>query len=168
MRIISSVLLFIAAGFLVGCHSDAPVTRLATKQGEQVPVPPFSIAITLDNEAREKLENAGESIKGWIVFDGDGTRLPGEKTAPHREVFLGTHDFELERSGTIRIKDATVSKEAYARLSDRNYHFTINVVSGRRSFGNNVLSGGFAMGKFEDLADGKPVRIYCSLLDTGR
>jgi len=154
----------IAAGlFSSGCDSSRPTAK-AWESGEQLAVPAFSITITLDDEARAKLTNAGETIKAAIYFDGDGTPVPGVKTAPHRDVFLGTYEFELNESGTIQIEDATISAEAYSRLSDKDYHYTINVVSGRRSFENNVLDGGYAQGRHSELDAGKPIKITCTPL----
>ena len=154
----------IATGlFSFGCDSPDPSAK-AWDSGKQQPVPAFSITFTLDDEARAQLSNAGETIKGAIYFDGDGTPVPGVKTAPHRDVFLGKYEFELEEPGTILIEDATISVEAYSRLSDRDYHYTINVFSGRRSFNNNVLDGGYAQGKHSNLGAEKSIDIACTLL----
>lgn len=137
---------------------------MAGESGGQLAVPAFSITITLDDEARAKLADAKETIKGAICFDGDGTPLPGVKAAPHRDVFLGTYEFEMNESGTILIENATISAEAYSRLSDKDFHFEINVVSGRRSFENNVLDGGYAQGRLRELVPGRPIKISCTPL----
>ena len=131
---------------------------------EQIKVPIFEIEVTLTSEARQKLLSSGESIKGAIYFDGNGTPLPNVKTAPFRDVFLGNYEFEIEKEGIIRIHDATISKEAYSRLDDENYFYFLNVYSGRRVFKNNVLRGGYADGRFEDLKAGKKIQISCGLL----
>ena len=153
----------LALGFTAGCDSSGPTVD-ASGEGKQIAVPTFSIAIRLDKAAEDKLRGARETIKGAVYFDGDGTPLPGVKTAPHRDVFLGTHEFEIDKPGTIRIEGATISGQAHSRLSDENYHFTINVFSGRRSFKNNVLDGGIAHGRLRDLVGEKTVQIHCKLL----
>ncbi|EDN67744.1 hypothetical protein BGP_2322 [Beggiatoa sp. PS] len=127
-------------------------------------VPEFVIEIRLSELAQEKLTNAEETVKGIIYFDGDGSLLPGIKTAPFRDVFLGEYEFELETSGIIRISDATISSEAYARLSNLDYHFTVNVVSGRRAFNNNILNGGYAQGRLSDFKKEHKILVSCSLL----
>jgi hypothetical protein len=130
----------------------------------KVPVPPFDIQVTLSEAARHKLEAAGETIKVIVYFDGDGRSKPGEETAPFREVYLGKHEVELRRPGRVRINDAKISAEAVGRLSDPNYHFTINTVSGRRAFKDNLLSNGTVLGRASDLNPAKPIVVACDLL----
>ena len=128
-------------------------------------VPPFTMRIVLSEEANKKLANAGETISGTIYFDGDGMPFPEESNAPMRDVFLGKHEFELRESGELVVSDASISDEAYNHLSDKNYHYTINVVSGRRVFPNNVLAGGYAAGRLRDLDPKRPIEIKCDLLE---
>jgi hypothetical protein len=148
----------------VGIALVIVMATLGACNSKSVAVPTFEIRISLTPAAKEKLAKAGESIKGTIFFDGDGTPLPNVETAPFRDVFLGEHTFELELSGPIRITDAVISRDAYSRLSDNNYYFTVNVYSGRRSFKSNVLNGGYAQGRLTDLRSGKPIEITCDLL----
>jgi hypothetical protein len=135
-----------------GCQAEAPV-----------PVPRFSIEVTLSDAAATSLRQAGELIGGSVYFDGDGTPLPGIKTAPFRDVFLGRYDFALERPQIIVIDDAYLSKEAFLRLEDANYHYVVNVYSGRRAFPENILSCSVADGRFADLRAQQPIRIHCGL-----
>jgi hypothetical protein len=140
-------------------------TGPSVPKGPTMPVPEFSIRVSLSEAAALKLSDAGETIYGTVYFDGDGTPLSNVKTAPHRDVFLGSYEFELPQAGEVRVSDAVVSQEAYGRLSDTNFHFFINAYSGRRSFRNNVLSGGYADGRLSDLDPEKPIEIKCNLLD---
>lgn len=64
----------------------------------------------------------------------------------------------------MRVTDAKISKEAVGRLSDPNYHFFINVISGRRVFKDNVLDGGYADGRASDLNPAKPIVVRCGPL----
>ena len=130
---------------------------------EQIKVPTFEIEVMLTSEAREKLQSSGKSIKGAIYFDGNGTSLPNVKTAPFRDVILGNYEFELEKEGVIKVSNATISKEAYSRLDDKNYFYFVNVYPGRRVFKSNVLRGGYADGKFEELKAGNKIKINCGL-----
>jgi hypothetical protein len=148
----------LALPVLVGCSAKVPPREV------KVPVPPFEVKVTLSELARQRLEAAGETIKVVIYFDGDGTSKPGEVTAPFRPVYLGKHEVELQQPGTVRINDAKISEEAVGRLSDANYHFTINTVSGRRVFKDNVLSNGAVLGRASDLRAGKPIVVACGLL----
>jgi hypothetical protein len=126
-----------------------------------ISVPPFDVEVQLTEQARQKLETAGETIIVAIYFDGDGRSRPGEHSAPFRDVFLGSHKVELRHVGKVRITDARISKDAFGRLSDPNYHFFINVYSGRRVFKDNVLNGGYAAGRASDLDPAKPVVVRC-------
>ncbi len=127
-------------------------------------VPEFKIRVSLSEAAVQKLRDAGETIRGVVYFYGDGTPLPNVKTAPHRDVILGSYEFELREPGELRVSDAVISQEAYGRLSDTNYHFFINVYSGRRAFQDNVLNGGYADGRLGDLDSKTPIEIKCDLL----
>ena len=134
------------------------------EKGPQTPVPPFQIRITLSEAAAQKLHDAHETIKCAVWFDGDGHSRPGEYTAPSRPVVLsGGYDFELDQPGVVSVDHATVSQEAFKRLTDIDYYYTVNVYSGRHAFKNNVLSGGYAGGHISE-AKSKPVEITCDLL----
>jgi hypothetical protein len=135
----------------------------ADSADERIPVPEFVLEISLTDDASKKLVQAGESIKGAIYFDGDGTPLRGTKTAPFRDVFLGQHDFELENAGDLTIKNASISKEAFLRLNNTNYHYFVNVYSGRRAFAQNILICSFADGRLDELKAGKRIEINCDL-----
>ncbi len=145
---------------LASCHRNLKDDAV---DSPAIPLPPFEIQITLSDSAKQKLAGAGETIKGNIHFDGDGLALPGDNRGPSRAVFLGNYEFEIQRPGAIRITNATISAKAYSRLSETNWHLTINVASGRRAFTNNVLDGGFSVGRFLDLNEHKPIIISCDL-----
>ena len=147
------ILLIVSIFCMVGCIGE-----------EKVAVPKFVIEVALTEEASEKLKQSGESIKGTIFFDGNGTPLPGVKTAPFRDVFLGKYDFELGKEENITIENASISKEAFSRLKDKNYYYLVNIYSGRRVFKNNILNCGYADGRFQNLKSGKEIKIVCGLL----
>jgi hypothetical protein len=81
-------------------------------------------------------------------------------------VFLGQHGFELQKAGTFTIKNASVSREAFSRLNDSNFHYVVNVYSGRRAFARNMLSGCNAYGRVDELKAGKRIEIRCGLLES--
>jgi hypothetical protein len=138
------------------------VVAVATAESDMIPVPPFQIRIILSDDAAQKLNESGETIKGAVYFDGDGTPKEGEETAPFRAVFLGSYNFELKKPGLENVSEAKISNEAFARLSDRNYHYTINVFSGRHVFKNNILRDGVAVGRIGD-ATKSPIEVRCTL-----
>ena len=163
MKAFKLLLVFLTT--IVSCRQESAfVAPPDWEAGPQVAVPEFELLIELTDSTAKKLKESGETIKASIYFDGDGHALPRVKTAPHRDVFLGHHEVEVNQQGVVHIKDAHISEEAYGRLTDKNYHFFVNVYSGRRVFKNNILDGGYADGRLEDLESAKPIRVSCSLL----
>jgi len=51
-------------------------------------------------------------------------------------------------------------KEAFKRLTNSDYYFTVNVFSARRVFKDNILDGGYAEGHISD-ATKSPIQIKC-------
>jgi hypothetical protein len=131
-------------------------------KGPQLSVPAFQISITLSEAAAQKLRDAHETIKGAVYFDGNGHSRPGEYTAPSRPVVLGSYDFEIDQPGVVSVDHATISEEAFKRLTDTDYYYTVNVYSGRRTFKDNVLDGGHAGGHISE-ATKKRIEINCDL-----
>ena len=135
------------------------------KAQSHITVPEIVLNITITEAAAIKLSQSGESISGVFYFDGPGTPYPpNRKTAPFRSVFLGSYRFEVMQAGEFRFTDAVISKEAYNRLSDKNYYFTLNIVSSRKAFEDNLLRGGFAAGRVEDFKLDRPINVNLSLL----
>lgn len=137
---------------------------MAATEDAKIPAPPLKINLALTDDAAKKLQDAGESIKCFVIFDGDGTPKPGEDTGGGRDVDLGVYCFERTGAGVIYVTNALISAEAFRRLSDTNYYYTINVFSGRRVFANNILDGGYALGRISDAVKA-PIYIKCSLLE---
>jgi hypothetical protein len=126
-------------------------------------VPAFQIQIRFTENAAKKLADAGEWIKGVVIFDGDGLKKNNENTAPERDVPLGTYWFERNGAGIVSVTNTAISEEAFRRLTNSDYYFTVNVVSGRRVFKDNILDGGYAEGRISD-ATKSPIQIKCDLL----
>jgi hypothetical protein len=155
---IATVLLFCMA--FAGCSASQPQTLNEAK----IPVPSFQIRVTFSDAAAKKLRDAGESIKGVVIFDGDGKSKPGEDTGGGRAVALGDYWFERTGAGFVSVTNAAISDEAFKRLSDTNYYYTINIFSGRRVFKDNILDGGYAVGQISDAVKA-PIEIKCDLIE---
>src|ERR1700722_3558510 len=94
---------------------------------------------------------------------GDGIRKPHEDIGSGRDVYLGEYEFELMEAGAVSVSNAFISEEAFKRLTNQDYYYTINVVSGRRAFQDNILGVGGSQGRIEKL--GKvPIEITCDLI----
>jgi hypothetical protein len=154
------LVLFFAQG-ITSCNFKSHVK---SDSDEKIAVHPFLIDIHLTDLAANKLKKSGESIKGTVYFDGDGTPLPKGKSAPFRNVYLGKVEFETKGAGIVSINNAYISKKAHFRLTDKNYHFTINISSGRRVLKNNILSCRSPHGRLKDLEKNKVIKILCELL----
>jgi hypothetical protein len=136
---------------------------MAATNDAKISVPSFEINVALTDDAAKKLQDAGESIKGIVSFDGYGIPKPGENVGAGHGVDLGDYFFERTGAGVILVTNALISAEAFRRLSDTNYYYTINVFSGRRVFADNILDSGYAEGHISDVAK-VPIYIKCSLL----
>ena len=56
-----------------------------------------------------------------MIVDGDGRKKNSENTAPERAVPLGFYEFERYGAGAVYVTNATISKEAYGRLTNSDY-----------------------------------------------
>jgi hypothetical protein len=158
LRIATVLFLCMAAA---GCSAGQPQAPNEAK----IPVPSFQIRLTLSDAAAKKLRDAGESIKGFVIFDGDGTpKTHEDSTGGGRAVGLGTYWFERTGAGVVSVTNAAISDEAFKRLSDTNYYYTINIFSGRRVFKDNILDGGYAGGHISDAVNA-PLEIKCDLIE---
>jgi hypothetical protein len=163
LRIATSLCVLMIA---TGCDRKAaldPNADVCTITGPKLRVPAFNIRIVLSDTAAEKLRIAGESIKGFINFDGDGIPKKNEYTAPNRPVVLGCYEFEIKEAGDVSVADAHISAEAAKRLTDLDYYVTISVFSARRAFKDNVLKDGVAAMRISQ-ATKSPIQISCDLL----
>ena len=164
-------MLRLAIGFcllmiVTGCNRKAPLdptASLCDLKGLKLRVPVFTIRIVLSDAAAKRLRDSGESIKGFIDFDGDGIPKKNEYTAPNRPVVLGCYQFEITEAGDVSVTEAYISAEAVNRLTNPDYYITITVSSGRRAFKDNVLDGGFAEMHISQ-ATRAPIQISCDLL----
>ena len=150
-----------------GCHKKSPLlnpdAEFCGLTGPKIRVPAFTIRISLSEEADKRLQDAGETIKGLVDFDGDGIPKKDEYTAPMRPIVLGCYQFEIQKPGEVLISKAYISAEQAKRLTNPDYYLTINIFSGRRAFKDNVRNNGFAEMHISQVAK-EPVRITCDLL----
>ena len=75
----------------------------------------------------------------------------------------GFMNFEKNGEGDLFVTNASISAEAFGRLTNSDYYFTINVFSGRRVFKDNILDGGYAAGHMSEALK-SPIQIKCDLL----
>jgi hypothetical protein len=99
---------------------------------KQVPLPDFSVTITLSDRARAKFEESKETIIVHGYF--------ADKIGKGEELSLGIAEFELQQPGTVSFKNVIFLKENVEALRNPDYEVLINVFSGRRSSDKNLLS----------------------------
>jgi len=129
-----------------------------------VPVPRFSIAVTLSEHARQRLQSIRESVLVIAYFDGDPLPGQGRDNAPFRGVFLG-NDEKLADDQNVATFDTTkISQSNWNRLADKDYFVTINVVSARKASKNNLLWCGVPENRLSKIA-GKTTEVSCDLID---
>jgi hypothetical protein len=101
------------------------------KYNKQVPLPDFSVTITLSERARAKFQESKETI---IVLGYFADEIGAG------ELSLGIAEFELQQPGTVSFKNVIFLKENVEALRNPDYEVLINVFSGRRSSDQNLLS----------------------------
>lgn len=139
------------------------VAVFAAKYTEVLSVPAFQVRIVLSDAARKKIIETGEVIEGTVYFHGNGIRKRGEDTAPFRAVYLGSYHFKAAEDGLVFVQHASISKEAYERLSDHDFYYTVNVFSGRHVFKNNILNCSVPE-EHVSVATKGPIEIRCDLI----
>ena len=129
-----------------------------------VPVPQFSIAVTLSENARQRLESMHESVLVIAYFDGDPLPGQGRDNAPFRDVFLGNDQKLIDDKNVATFDTTKVSQSNWSRLANKDYFVTINVVSARKASKNNLLFCGVPENRLSTFA-GKTTEVSCDLID---
>jgi hypothetical protein len=158
MRTLAIVVAIVA---VTACHRHTTLNPDAEFCGVTEPklrVPQFQIKVDLPDAAMQKLLAAGGTLNVLASFDGDGTPLNGEYTAPNRAVILGCYQFQTTQTEIVSVTKAYISAEAFKRLSDTDYYVTVNISSGQRAAKSNVFIGGFAVQRISQ-ASRTPMQI---------
>jgi hypothetical protein len=129
-----------------------------------VPVPRFSIAVKLSEQARQRLQSLHESILVIAYFDGDPLPGQGRYNAPFRDVFLGNDEKLVDDQNVATFDTTKISQSNWNRLANKDYFVTINVVSARKAAKNNLLwcrTPGDRLSTFK----GKTTEVSCVLIE---
>lgn len=144
MAVKSETILVLTAGAVLlcavtGCSRARSGQRQGDLSGATVDVPQFAIAVKLSPAAESQLRSMHESVKVIAYFDGDP--LPGQGTygPPMRDVYLGMDEKEVDEKNVAIFDHARVALRDWNRLADKNYYVTINTVSARKAYSNNLL-----------------------------
>ena len=128
-----------------------------------VPVPRFSIAVKLSEQARQRLQSMHESVLVIAYFDGDPLPGQGRHNASFRDVFLVNDEKLIDDQNVATFDTTKISQSNWNRLANKDYFVTINVVSARKAAKNNLLWCGTP----EDLStlEGKTTEVSCGLIE---
>ena len=135
----------------------------ACSPGGTVDVPPFSLAVTLSRATEDRLRGTGESVTVAAYFDGDALPGQGKYNPPMRDVYLGMAERELDNKRLARFDGVKVPQSDWQRLSDKDYFVTVNTVTSRKVFANNLLDCAVPIVKISTL-QGKTTEIKCKLI----
>ncbi len=129
-----------------------------------VPVPRFSVAVTLSEHARQRLQSLHELVLVIAYFDGDPLPGKGKYNAPFRGVFLGNDQKLADDQGVATFDKTMVSQSNWNNLADKDYFVTINVVSARKTSKNNLLWCDVPEDRLSTFT-AKTTPIFCGLIN---
>jgi hypothetical protein len=147
------LLLLLAVPLLTCCSHPEPAKGIS-----------FQVKVNLSEAARKRLVFYGETITIHAHYDGDRKLLSFggfEKTAPFRDVVLGSQRIEIRPGEVAKFDPAIFSGEDVSALSGGVYYVTLNVVSSRTAFPNNLLSCDVLEGVSARFSD-KVVEVDCT------
>ena len=112
--------------------------------GDSLEIPFFEIELTLSEKAEEKLKAYNESVIIVATFESE----VNEDSIPEKfknrvdvgRLTLLLHRIELTDKRLARFENLKFHKDLYDLLENQDIELLINVVSGRRSVGINILS----------------------------
>jgi hypothetical protein len=108
--------------------------------GKKVKGDDFTIDVKLSQAASSRLGKLNETVKVIAYFDGDGKKIEGQETAPFRDVYLGQKEIEIREGEQAHFENIRFSQADYSRLFSPKYYVTLNIVSGRRAYKDNLLA----------------------------
>lgn len=169
----AAALALLFAGVLIGCASvgASPPNYLKvgnndirfvkiTKAAEPVAIKdgkiliaPFEIDLALSDKAVSALKAGGETIVFAFHFYGDPTTPMSDA---NKKYFSDCYGFSLRREFPVQkryaIEGLEIPADFYAPLADKDISVNLNIISGRKSSPNNLLSCGILEGRLSELA----------------
>ena len=107
--------------------------------GDSLIVPPFEITVQLSETADKKIKEAKETIIVSAMFSGVPTDTTMKEYVEWGEFSLGEKQLEMPAPGTVRFENAKIAKKDFEKLGSKDIQVLINVFSGRKSTGDNLL-----------------------------
>lgn len=111
--------------------------------GDSVEIPFFEIELNLSKKAEEKLKTDNETVIVMAYFDGvvnpDNVPKKYKDKIFANKLHLLSYPIELADKRFARFENVKFSKDLYDLLEDKDIMLLINVFSGRKSTGDNLL-----------------------------
>ena len=124
-----------------------------TIAGDSVVIPPFEIEISLSPKASQKITSAKETIIVDVFLTGnpkDSSKVQLEEDGSY---YVGSVKREITYGQLASFSYVKFPKKIYDQLADKDVQFDINVYSGRKSSGDNLLDVDFLSGKLSTLVN---------------
>lgn len=110
-----------------------------TLVGDTVIIPEFEIQLSVSQKAEEKLKNDGESIIVQAYFSGVPRDTTSEEYLESGQISIGGSRVELFDKRIARFQNVKIARSKLDEITDKNFEVLINIFSGRRTTGNNLL-----------------------------
>jgi hypothetical protein len=110
-----------------------------TPAGDSIILPPFEVTVQLSGKAREKLAASNETIIVSAILSGIPKDTTMKEYQEWGEFALGHVEVEIPEPGTASFTNAKILKSDYDLLASKDIQVLINVYSGRKSTGDNLL-----------------------------
>ncbi len=120
----------------------------------------FTVSIDYSSKALQKLQKSNEKIKVLVIIDQYGKQYMEEEAVADKEIIINP--------GEKAVFYGIPSTESHYRYKkNKKYILTINVISARKIFENNILDCYAKAGKIDyDISQiqGKVLKYQCKLI----
>jgi hypothetical protein len=128
--------------------------------------PTIKVRVNLSPNAEKTLRSSSETLIAAAYIYGSPKPNTPEEFIDHDDtglVSMCTAELEKAEAGTFQFEELRPSRVRSEHIVPGSYYFFVNVVSGRRSDKNNLLScqGGTSLQKLQGQMD---VPVSCSLI----
>ena len=128
---------------------------------EELILPPYEVAVSLSDKAKEKLTSSKEMVHVSAMYYGEAeTGFTGDEMG---EIQLGVEEADIPGEGSVKFGQVKMSKDDVAQVVGQKPSVLINVYTSRKVFEDNLLDCGIFQ-DFVEAAAQKPVVITCKLI----
>ncbi len=106
---------------------------------DSVTILPFEIEVTLSPKAVDKITKSKETIIVDVFFNGAPKDSSSVTLEEDGSFFVTAAKKEIVYGEVAKFDDIKFSKAIYSQLADKNIDVSVNVYSGRKSSGDNLL-----------------------------